>query len=213
MAPQGQFGAPVPAPSSAGAAPTAVKVLVGLMIAHALVGLINIPLAFSKASDRLRDTGLDVGTVKSVAVVTGVILGALYVALALVLLRGKKWAWIVALVLVSLGVLGALATLGGADNRTALTPVAVLLLLAIFVLLLVTPTRHWVGVGGQPPAGYGPGYPPPGYPQGGYPQQPGQPGWGQPQQPGYAQQPPPSYPTAPAPGQGAPGGDPFRPPA
>ena len=217
-------------PGRAAAAPRAVKVLVALMIAQVVVGLVSIPLAFSRAEDQLRTSlaasgsTADVNTIKTIAVVVGVVFGALYVGLALVILRGKKWAWITALVLVSLGLLGSFASLGNAANRTALTPVSAVLLVAIFVLLLMKPVRDHVdsqrgapgSYGGGPygggpygggpygggPGGYGapstqPGIPPGAAPPGS-PQQ--GPGWGQPQQPppGYPQAQPPPYPPPPS---------------
>jgi len=165
--------------------------------------LINIPLAFNKADDVLRRDAangvtVDINTIKNVAVVGGAVFGALYIALALVLLRGRRWAWIVTLVLASLGVLSALVSLGNSNNRTALTPVGGAIIVAIFVLLLVRPVREHVrprqpqfagyGPYGGVPPGYGapPGYePPPGY-AGPPPQAP--PGWGQPQQQAPQQQ-------------------------
>lgn len=190
-------------------APTAVKALVALMVTQVVLGLVSIPLAFSHAQNRLRDSlaasgsTIDVNTIKTIAVVFGVVFGALYVALALVILRGRRWAWITALVLVSLGLLSALSTLGNADNRTALTPVSAVVLVAIFVLLLSKPVRHHVDPrrGGPPLA-----------PQG-YPQQ--APGWGQPQpqgQPGYPQAPPPAYPQADQPGYPQAPPPPYPPP-
>lgn len=195
------------------------------MIAQVVVGLVGIPLAFSRAEDQLRTnlaasgSTVDVNTIKTIAVVVGVVFGALYVGLALVILRGKKWAWITALVLVSLGLLSSLASLGNSANRTALTPVSAVLLVAIFALLLMKPVRDHVdsqrggpgSYGGGPygggpygggPGGYGapstqpgipPGAAPPGSPQQG-------PGWGQPQQPppGYPQAQPPPYPPPPS---------------
>ena len=195
------------------------------MIAQVVVGLVGIPLAFSRAEDQLRTnlaasgSTVDVNTIKTIAVVVGVVFGALYVGLALVILRGKKWAWITALVLVSLGLLSSLASLGNAANRTALTPVSAVLLVAIFVLLLMKPVRDHVdsqrggpgSYGGGPygggpygggpygggpygggPGGYGAPSTQPGIPPGAAP--PGSPqqgpGWGQPQQP------PPGYPQA-----------------
>ncbi len=175
----------------------AVKALVALMALQVAVGLINIPLAFNKADDVLRRDAangvtVDINTIKNVAVVGGAVFGALYIALALVLLRGKRWAWIVTLVLASLGVLSALVSLGNSNNRTALTPVGGAIIVAIFVLLLVRPVREHVRPQQPQFAGYGPyggappGYgPPPGY-AGPPPQAP--PGWGQPQQQAAQQQ-------------------------
>ena len=199
---------------------SAVKALVAVMLLTVVVSIVNIPFAISHVNDVLAARGETVDAAYKDGVVGGAIAGAIvgggiYVALALLILFRKKWAWIVTLVFASLALLFSLVTLSNADNRTDLTPVSVGIVVVIFVLLLVSPVRAHVNQPKQPAYGmpYGqPGYGQPGYGQPGHGQPYGQPGYGQPYgapaqaPPPNWQQPPPPYGQQPQYGQQAPQG-------
>jgi len=166
------------------------------MVAQVVLGLLALPFTLSRVDQVLRDQqlrnpGLPVtaGGFKAGAVGGAVSGGALALFLAYKILMRRRWAWIVELVLASLGVL---AGLRGAFGRygTALTAISLLLTIAVLVLLLSRPVRDHVA---STPS-YTGGLADPGYPLG-YGQQ------------GYGQQ----VPQPPAAGRPSP--DPFAPPS
>ncbi len=143
--------------------PSTVRNAVYLMYARIVLGALSIVLAFTTKSTirasieksngangkTLSPSQIDTAVTAALAfaIVLGLVFLVLYVVLALQLRKGKKWAWIVTLILAALGVLSLLASFAQAGSAVTHTVgvLAGLLDLAILVLLLLTPSRAYFG--------------------------------------------------------------------